>query len=64
MNTSTPSPYFKDPKEAFKMALMAHLELLHLPHTRSHGKQPCNKECHLLEREHMINLIKQFVQEN
>lgn len=60
------SPYFdsNDPAAGFKARLLSHLEMLRLPRTSSHNKQPCNKECHLLERGHMIEIVRQFVREN
>ncbi len=66
MDKATPSPYVgsSDPVGSFKERLLKHLELLHLPHAKTHPDKPCNKSCHLMEREHMINIIKQFVVEN
>lgn len=63
---TTPSPYFdsSNPANEFKANLLSHLDLLLLPTPKRHSKQACNQECHILERNHLVDVVKQFIREN
>lgn len=61
-----PSPYFdaSDPTAQFKAQLLSQLDMLLLPRPVRHTKGICNRECHILERNHTVELVRTFIREN
>ena len=61
-----PSPYFgaEDPDAPFKARLLSHLEMLAIPRPRRVGKGECNRDCHIIERNHTLDLVKQFIRDS
>lgn len=59
------SPYYQPESSVtvFKMRLIQHLEMLRMPTTKPghEHEQDCQRDCHIMERNHTIEVIKHFV---
>jgi len=63
-SNTPPSPYFQPdtPASVFKLNLLKHLEMLRmpLPEQKEHDME-CGRSCHIIERNHTIEIINEFV---
>lgn len=59
------SPYYEtsDPVALYKIAFRHQLELLRIPYQRrrSHKEGACSRECHIIERNHAIDVIEHLI---
>lgn len=58
------SPYFQPELNVplFKTRLLEHLHILEMPKPLENHAHGCERECHIVERNHTIEVIRQFVE--
>lgn len=64
LNKNTVSPFFQPgiSAEAFKDSLLKHLDILSMPSSLDEHDHGCERDCHIMERNHTINTIRRFVE--
>lgn len=58
-----PSPFFQPSSNlgAFKAHLLQHLELLRMPYLNPNHESPCDRDCHIIERNHTLEVLRELI---
>lgn len=63
MPNANKSPYYQPDNSvaSFKMRLEQHLEMMRMPISLPQHQHECSRDCHIIERNHILQVIKDFL---
>lgn len=60
---SIPSPFQRSNPESEVVAkILRHIELLKMPVLAQHLTGKCSRDCHIIERNHVLESVKHFIE--
>lgn len=62
MNDGIPSPYIpQETAKSFKIRLKRFLDQQRVPHPVGKHEGECGRDCHMLERNYILAIVKEFL---